>query len=148
MSLDSILGESSTFDKLDALRSAYDTVVANDESKDQFKVITNKMINLYEASKPEIFERHWDNEKFSPLAYIHGLLHNKIDDEKIQRARNRMATVLDSSVTSATAEDKQREYAIHGTKVIDLSKSMWMNCGQKSRKPFIKQWKLMTSRHS
>lgn len=122
VSLDSILGESSTFDKLDALRSAYDTVVANDESKDQFKVITNKMINLYEASKPEIFERHWDNEKFSPLAYIHGLLHNKIDDEKIQRARNRMATVLDSSVTSATAEDKQREYAIHGTKVIDLSK--------------------------
>ena len=122
VSLDSILGESSTFDKLDALRSAYDTVVANDESKDKFKVITNKMINLYEASKPEIFERHWDNEKFSPLAYIHGLLHNKIDDEKIQRARNRMATVLDSSVTSATAEDKQREYAIHSTKVIDLSK--------------------------
>ncbi len=122
VSLDSILGESSTFDKLDAFRSAYDTVVANDESKDKFKVITNKMINLYEASKPEIFERHWDNEKFSPLAYIHGLLHNKIDDEKIQRARNRMATVLDSSVTSATAEDKQREYAIHGTKVIDLSK--------------------------
>lgn len=122
VSLDSILGESSTFDKLDALRSAYDTVVSNDESKDKFKVITNKMINLYEASKPEIFEHHWDNEKFSPLAYIHGLLHNKIDDEKIQRARNRMATVLDSSVTSATAEDKQREYAIHGTKVIDLSK--------------------------
>lgn len=122
ISLDNIIGESSTFDKLDALRSAYDTVVANDESKDKFKVITNTMINLYEASKPEIFERHWDNEKFSPLAYIHGLMHNKIDDEKIQRARNRMANVLDSSVSSATAEDKQKEYAIHGTKVIDLSK--------------------------
>ena len=122
VSLDDIIAESSTFDKLDALRSAYDAVVANDENKDKFKVITNTMINLYEASKPEIFERHWDNEKFSPLSYIHGLMHNKIDDEKIQRARNRMATVLDSSVTSATAEDKQREYAIHGTKVIDLSK--------------------------
>lgn len=118
ISLDSIIGENSTFDKLDTLRSAYDMIVANDENKDKFKVISNTMINLYEASKPEIFECHWDNEKFSPLAYIHGLMHNKIDDEKIQRARNRMASVLDSSVSSATAED----YAIHGTKVIDLSK--------------------------
>lgn len=121
ISLDSIIAESSTFDKLDALRSAYDTIVANDEDKDKFKVITNTMINLYEASKPEIFERHWDNEKFSPLAYIHGLMHNKIDDEKIQRARNRMAAVLDSSVSSDTADDQQ-EFAIHGTKIIDLSK--------------------------
>ena len=121
ISLDSIIAESSTFDKLDALRSAYDTIVANDENKDKFRVITNTMINLYEASKPEIFERHWDNEKFSPLAYIHGLMHNKIDDEKIQRARNRMAAVLDSSVSSDTADDQQ-EFAIHGTKIIDLSK--------------------------
>ena len=122
VSLDNVIGESSTFDKLDALRDAYNTIVANDENKDKFKVITNAMTNLYEASKPEIFERHWENEKFAPLAYIHGLMHNKIDDEKIRRARNRMADVLDSSVTSQTAEDKQKEYAIHGTKVIDLSK--------------------------
>lgn len=121
ISLDDIIGENSTFDKLDSLRSAYDTIVANDENKDKFKVITNTMINLYEASKPEIFEMHWNNDKFSPLSYIHGLMHNKIDDEKIRRARNRMATVLDSSVSSNTAEDKQ-EFAIHGTKVIDLSK--------------------------
>ena len=121
ISLDDIIEENSTFDKLDSLRSAYDTIVANDENKDKFKVITNTMINLYEASKPEIFEMHWNNDKFSPLSYIHGLMHNKIDDEKIRRARNRMATVLDSSVSSNTADDKQ-EFAIHGTKVIDLSK--------------------------
>ncbi len=122
VSLDGIIDESSTFDKLDALRSVYDTIVAHDEDKDKFKVITNTMLNLYEASKPEVFERHWDNEKFAPLAYIHGLMHHQIDDEKIQRARNRMACVLDSSVSSAAAEDKQKEFAIHGTKVIDLSK--------------------------
>lgn len=121
VSLDKVLLESATFDKLEALRKAYDVIVANDETKDKFKVITNTMINLYEASKPEIFERHWDNEKFAPLAYIHGLMHNKIDDEKIQRARNRMAAVLDSSVSSDSA-DNQQEFAIHGTKVIDLSK--------------------------
>ena len=122
VSLNKVLSESTTFDKLEALRKAYDVIVGNDEDKDKFRVITNTMINLYEASKPEIFERHWDNEKFAPLAYIHGLMHNKIDDEKIQRARNRMAAVLDSSVSSDSAEESQKEYAIHGTKVIDLSK--------------------------
>lgn len=120
--LDKICAESSTFDKLDALRSAYNVIVANDESKDKFKVITNTMINLYEASKPEVFELHWENDKFAPLAYINGLMHNKIDDEKIRRARNRMANVLDSSVSSSTAEESEQQFAIHGTKVIDLSK--------------------------
>lgn len=122
ISLDKICAESSTFDKLDALRSAYNVIVANDESKDKFKVITNTMINLYEASKPEVFELHWENDKFAPLAYINGLMHNKIDDEKIRRARNRMANVLDSSVSSSTAEESKQQFAIHGTKVIDLSK--------------------------
>lgn len=122
ISLDKICAESSTFDKLDALRSAYNIIVANDESKDKFKVITNTMINLYEASKPEVFELHWENDKFAPLAYINGLMHNKIDDEKIQRARNRMANVLDSSVSSSTADESEQKFAIHGTKVIDLSK--------------------------
>lgn len=122
ISLDKICAESSTFDKLDALRSAYNVIVANDESKDKFKVITNTMINLYEASKPEVFELHWENDKFAPLAYINGLMHNKIDDEKIQRARNRMANVLDSSVSSSTADESEQQFAIHGTKVIDLSK--------------------------
>ena len=122
ISLDKICAESSTFDKLDALRSAYNVIVANDESKDKFKVITNTMINLYEASKPEVFELHWENDKFAPLAYINGLMHNKIDDKKIRRARNRMANVLDSSVSSSTAEESEQQFAIHGTKVIDLSK--------------------------
>jgi len=56
------------------------------------------MTNLYESSKPEIFEVHWTNKNFSPLSYLHGLLHNTIDDEKIERARRRMQQVLDGSV--------------------------------------------------
>lgn len=122
VSLEGIMGESDTFGKLGALRKAYDAIVDNDGNKEKFKVITNAMMNLHEASKPEIFERHWENAKFAPLAYIHGLLNNRIDDEKIMRAKNRMARVLDSSVASATAEDKQGGYEIHNTKVIDLSK--------------------------
>ncbi len=122
VNLDEILYESSTLDSLESLRAAYCKIVENDETKDKFKVLTNTMSNLYEAAKPEIFELDWCNEKFAPLNYLHGLLHNQIDDEKIQNARKRMAQVLDSSVISHEAETGEAEYIIHGTKVIDLSK--------------------------
>ena len=124
--LTNIIDGEDTFDKLERLRGAYDKIVELDESKDRFKVITNTMINLYESSKPEIFEMDWINPKFSPLVYLHGLLHNTIDDEKIGRARKRMQQVLDGSVSAnelvINEDSVQYNYAITGTKVIDLSK--------------------------
>lgn len=120
--LDKIIAEASTFDKLDELRAAYNKIIATDDAKDRFKVLANTTINLYEAAKPEIFEQGWTNEKFSPIFYLHGLFYNYIDDEKINRARLRMAQVLDTSVSSNVNVDADSEYVIHGTKVIDLSK--------------------------
>lgn len=122
INISEIIESSSVFDKLEELRKAYDKIVANDEIETEFKVILNVLMNLYEASKPEIFEKDWQNEKFSPLVYLHGLLHHTIDDEKVNRARIKMGQVLDGSVTSANAQEAQQQFAIHGTKVIDLSK--------------------------
>ena len=120
--LDKIIAEASTFDKLDELREAYNKIIATDDAKDRFKVLANTTINLYEAAKPEIFEQSWANEKFSPISYLHGLFYNYIDDEKINRARLRMAQVLDTSISSNVNVDADSEYVIHGSKVIDLSK--------------------------
>ena len=117
-----IAEEGSTFDRLDQLRAAYDTILANDESKDKFKVILNTLMNLYEASRPEIFEKNWSNEKFPPLAYLYGLFCHTIDDEKVNRARLRMAQVLDTSVSSQQAKDNDDGFVIHQGKVVDLSK--------------------------
>lgn len=123
INLEKIIEDSTTFDKLDDLRSAYDTIIANDENKEKFKVILNTLTNLYEASKPEIFEKDWHNEKFSPLVYLHGLFHHTIDDEKVNRARIKMAQILDGSVSANNgSDDKQSEYLITESKVIDLSK--------------------------
>ncbi len=121
--LSKIIEMTDIFDKLDEFRNAYNTVIAVDDNKEQFKVLLNVLMNLYDASKPEIFERHWSNEKFPPLAYLYGLFNHTIDDEKVNRARVRMAQLLDTSVTSQAAEDDPNgQWAIHGTKVIDLSK--------------------------
>ena len=117
-----IMDGASTFDKLDELRKAYDKIVANDETKTEFKVTLNCLMNLYEASKPEIFEKHWDNEMFPPLMYLYGLLHQTIDDEKIKKARLRMGQLLDGSVNAQKADNENYEYEIHGREVIDLSK--------------------------
>lgn len=120
--LGSIIENQSTLDRLDKLNEAYDIIIANDDNKEKFKVILNTMMNLYDASKPEVFEKHWYNDKFSVLAYLYGLFHNTIDNEKIARARARMAKVLDSSVLADTESDNENIYAIQGTTVIDLSK--------------------------
>jgi len=129
--LEKLMGESSTFDKLAELRDAYDTIIAKDEDVDRFKVILNTLTNLYDASKPEIFERNWFNPKFSPLVYLHGLFFRLIDDKKVNRARARMSQVLDNSVSSAEVKidgvsDNQAGYStdpqLKGSKIIDLSK--------------------------
>lgn len=121
ISLDKILDGGDTLDKLELLRQAYNKILEKDEWKDRFKVMSNLLMNLYDASKPEIFERGWHNEKFSPLDYLNGLFCNRIDDEKLRKAKARMAYTLDDSVTAMVAEDKVN-YGIHQGKVIDLSK--------------------------
>lgn len=63
------------------------------------------------------------DDRFAVIDYLNGMLYNKIDDEKIKRARNRMEQVLDNSVSSSDAiEDKNNQFAVYKNKVIDLSK--------------------------
>lgn len=117
-----IVENNNVLDRLDMLRSAYDTIIANDDNKEKFKVILNTLVNLYDASKPEVFEKNWSNDKFAALVYLHGLFQHTIDDEKVARARLRMAKVLDGSVSATSSLEDDAEYVIHRTKVIDLSK--------------------------
>lgn len=121
ISLDKIIEETDTLEQIELYRKAYNLILEKDEWKDRFKVLTNLLENLYDASKPEIFEKGWENEKFAPIMYLIGLMNNQIDDEKLAKAKARMAKVLDYSVTAAEAEDKNA-YVIHDGKVIDLTK--------------------------
>ncbi len=124
-----IISGDDTLDRLEMFRKAYGRILEKDEWKDRFKVLTNLLQNLYDAAKPEIFERGWYNELFAPMAYLNGLFCNQIDDEKLRRAKQRMAETLDQSVTAydtggGTFEDPDCRdlYRIHQGKVIDLSR--------------------------
>lgn len=122
ISLDKIISISDTYKRLDALRDALNTIVSNDEQKDKFRVLSNLVISLYEASKPEIFELHFDNQKFGPINYLNGLLNNTIDDEKLDKARQSLKKVLDNSVKTDEAKKNEGSYTFKGDEVIDLSK--------------------------
>ena len=119
--LEKILAETDTLNRVEMYRTAYNRILERDDWKDRFKVLTNLLENLYDAAKPEIFEKNWSNEKFTPIMYLVDLFYNQIDDEKLNRAKAEMAKLLDRSVTSEAAEDKSK-YVIHEGKVIDLSK--------------------------
>ena len=121
ISIEDIIAEANTLDQLELLRKAYMRILEKDEWKDRFKVMSNLMMSLYDASKPEIFERGWHNDKFAPISYLNGLFLNQIDDEKLQRAKLRMANTLDQSVSSDKVSD-DANCVIHEGKVIDLSK--------------------------
>ena len=121
-SLDGIIAMSDTIEQLEQYRKAYDKILEKDETKNRFKVLANTLMALYEASKPEIFEMGWGNEKFAAIRYLHGIFCNLIDDVKIRKARERMSQVLDASVTAAENAAGESKYVIHEGKVIDLSK--------------------------
>lgn len=120
-----LVKEISAFANTYALRSAYDIIVTKDGDKEKFMVILNTLTNLYEASKPEIFEKNWSNEKFAPLVYLHGLFYHTIDDEKVARARQKMNQILDGSVTASQdfvnyVRKEPAQHMIKGTKASSL----------------------------
>lgn len=111
-----------SLDKLNIIRQQYAKIIEKDDVKNKFRVLSNTMINLYEASKPEVFEMHWVNSKFAALKYLHDLFDNTVDDEKLEKAKEKMSSLLDQSVSSNDLGDNIPNYKIKGSKVIDLSK--------------------------
>lgn len=65
--LDQIISEKETFSKSQLILAAYDKIVDTDDKKNKFRVLTNTMLHLYEASKPEIFERIKFSERFKAI---------------------------------------------------------------------------------
>lgn len=129
ISIKEIVAEENTLNRLEMLRKAYDRLLMKDEWKERFRVMGNLLMNLYDAAKPEIIEQGWSNKEFAPLSYLNGLLCNQIDDEKLRKAKARMAETLDQSVTAYPTGDMtgegirpEVEYGIHQGRVIDLSK--------------------------
>ena len=137
--LDELIEEQDTEARLEKLREIYNALILKKEVSNKFKVITNLMNNIYEASKPEIFDYHWTNELHAPLVYLNGLFTNSINDKKVEKARRMLSKILDSSVVSKDSEEEETDLIINGEKVIDLSKIDFDNLKQEFRQVKYKE---------
>ena len=116
-----VLNTGTVFRKLDAFAEFQDLILANDDHKERFFLLTSLMENLHDAAKPDIFQMAWSNELFSPILYLRDLMRGTVRDDRIEKAKSRINDLLDQSI-EASAQRNGKDFVISEGKVIDLSK--------------------------
>lgn len=120
---DKILESDKTFSKITLFEEYLDILLSKDDYKEEFKVYTNLCRNIYEASKPEVFERGWNNKYLSIIFYLDDMFRAVVRDINIDRAKIELDKTLDLSVkaSSISEEDKSGDYGIKTMKTLSLA---------------------------
>ena len=108
-----------TFKKLDLFENFANTILKNDEWKNEFKVYSNTVEMLYESLRPDIFKMDWHNPLKEAILYLRGIIEGKIRPEKLEEARKKIDALLDQSVFAEQASNYE---IVKQSKEIDLSK--------------------------
>jgi type I restriction enzyme R subunit len=124
--LEEVLGKDEIFKNIESFNGFADKILEKDEWRKQFAVYENTITGLYEACKPEIL-----NDSARPLVpifqYLRGVIDSIIQQQDIDSARRKIASLLDESVVTAKDDvsrvDKVAEFQIvHKGKTWDLSR--------------------------
>ena len=120
---DVIVETKEAFTKIDLFNEYLNILLDKDEYKEEFKIYANLCINIYEASKPEVFEIGWDNKYLSIITYLDNMLKNSLRDENIERAKIELGKTLDLSVKAEywQEDDESDNYGIRKMKTLNLS---------------------------
>ena len=112
--------DSSVFHNLSLFNDYANTIVGNDEVRNEFKVLSNTVDNLYESLRPDIFKMDFDPRYKDAILYLRGIIEGTIRPDKLEAARYRINELLDQSVMVA---EGARKYTINESgKEIDISK--------------------------
>jgi len=114
------IGQTDTFKKLDIFESFANTILGNDEWKNEFKVYANTVEIIYESLRPDIFKMEWDNSLKEVILYLRGIIDGKIRPERLEAARKKIDELLDQSVLAA--KETTTFSIVTKAKEIDLSK--------------------------
>jgi type I restriction enzyme R subunit len=115
-----VVAENEVFKNLFVFESFANIIVGNDEVRGEFLILSNTVDNLYESLRPDIFKMDFDPKYKEAILYLRGIVDGTIRPEKLEKAKERMNSLLDESVV---AENKAPEYIINANaKEIDLSK--------------------------
>lgn len=118
--LNLVVAESNVFKNLSLFEDFANIVVGNDEIKNEFKVLSNTVDNLYESLRPDIFKMDFDPKYKEAILYLRGVVEGKIRPDKLEKAKEHINKLLDQSVIVA---EEARTYTISEQgKEIDISK--------------------------
>ena len=118
--LNRVIVEGDTFRKLLLLREYANTVVGNDETRNEFNILANTVENLYESLRPDIFKMDFKPSRKDAVLFLRDTIDGTIRPEKLEAAKKRIDRLLDESVA---VEEGARRYTIPEIgREIDLSK--------------------------
>ncbi len=130
--LSRLLGEDDTFKNLSLFEDYANTILGNDDTRNEFNVLANTVHQLYESLRPEIFNMGFDPGKKNAVLYLQDVISGTIRPEKLEKAKERIGELLDQSVR--VSEDASRYIIDESGKEIDLSKIDVDSLREKMRK--------------
>lgn len=115
-----VIAEDDVFQSLSLFGDYANTIVGNDEVRNEFKVLADTVENLYESLRPDIFNMSFDLRYKEAILYLRDVAEGKIRPDKLDRAKYKIDNLLDQSVI---VQDGAQAYIVSELgKEIDLSK--------------------------
>lgn len=112
------LSKKQGFEKVEAFTEFLDILVSKDDYRNRFFLFTNKVRQIWDASKPEVLDHLTEVSQYlSPLIYLRKMFDNHADRGRLEAAVLRLAMNLDDRV-----EVPANKVAMGSLKEIDLSK--------------------------
>ena len=99
-------------------------ILAKDKFKKQLGLYVNTIVSLYDSAKPEIYGHPKIKKSRDVLEYLKKVVDRNVDqDEAIERAKQKLDTLLDSSIIGKGDLQKVSfQYTMDNAKQVDLSK--------------------------
>lgn len=120
---DGILEIEDVFPRITLFEEYLNILLDKDEHKEEFKIYSNLCRNIYDASKPEVFEMGWNNKYLSIIFYLDDMIQAIVRDTNIDNAKIELNRTLDLSVKaeSFNEDDESNKYEIESMKTLSLS---------------------------
>ncbi|MFZ4412025.1 MAG: type I restriction endonuclease subunit R [Bacteroidales bacterium] len=113
------------FKDIELFQEYANLILAKDEYKKQLGLYVNTIVSLYDSAKPEVYDFPHIKKGRDVLLYMKDIVDRNLDqDEAVERAKNKINELLDTSILSEgdLVASSSEEYIIDESKQIDLSK--------------------------
>ena len=118
-----ILESCDIFENIGLFESFADKLLSNEDYKKNFFVYSNTVEGLFEACKPDIYDRKDEFDLLEVIRYLRKIVDRKKFSGDLDNARAKYADIIDQSITTAAEQDaKEQGFEIKQSREIDLSK--------------------------